>query len=113
VIWTPSEDTRYFLFFPQPKISHRFCTVGDTQIWGYVSGEFGGGRWEVELAPGSNQSLDYTDLRVILGIEAIYAERLRGHIEFGYVFDRRVNVAAFPNDYLPSDTVMLRGGLRF
>jgi hypothetical protein len=66
VIWTPSDDTRYFLVFPQPKISHRFYTLGDTQFWGYLAGEFGGGRWEVERASGIKDSLDYTDLRLIL-----------------------------------------------
>jgi hypothetical protein len=113
VIWTPSGDTRYFLFFPQPKISHRLLTVGQTQLWGYLAGEFGGGRWEVEVAPGTNESLDYTDWRVLLGMEAVQAERLRGHIELGYVFNRRINLASFPNDAYPASTLMLRAGVRY
>src|SRR5262249_5942651 len=48
VIWNPADDTRWFLVFPQPKISHRIATVDGTQVWGYVAGEFGGGRWAVQ-----------------------------------------------------------------
>jgi Domain of unknown function (DUF6268) len=113
VIWQPSDDTRYFLVFPQPKVSHRFVAIKDTQLWIYVAGEFGGGRWEVERAPGLNDSLDYTDLRVVLGIEAVQAERVRGHIELGYVFNRRVNFAGASSDFQPQSTMMLRAGLRF
>jgi Domain of unknown function (DUF6268) len=113
VIWNQSEDTRWFLVFPQPKISHRFGTVGATQIWGYVAGEFGGGRWEVERVRGVNDSFDYTDLRVILGIESVYAERLRGHLEIGYVFSRRMNFANAAADFTLPSTLMARAGFRF
>jgi hypothetical protein len=113
VIWNPSADTRWFLVFPQPKISHRLGTVNATQIWAYVAGEFGGGRWEVEVARGVNDSLDYTDLRVILGIESIHAERLRGHLEIGYVFNRRVNFANTTPDITLPTTLMARAGFRF
>jgi hypothetical protein len=113
VIWNPSEDTRCFLVFPQPKISHRFCNFGATQIWGYVAGEFGGGRWEVERAPGVNDSLDYTDWRVILGLESVQAEHVRWHLEFGYVFNRRVNYANVPTDITLPSTAMVRVGLRY
>jgi hypothetical protein len=110
VIWNQSDDTRWFLVFPQPKISHRFGTVGATQIWGYVAGEFGGGRWEVGRV---DYSLDYTDLRVILGLESVYAERLRGHLEIGYVFNRHVNVANSPSDLTLPSTLMARAGFRY
>jgi hypothetical protein len=113
VIWNPSDGTRCFLVFPQPKTSHRFGTAGATQIWGYVAGEFGGGRWEVERAPVVNDSLDYTDLRVILGLESVYAERLKGHLEIGYVFNRRVNYANAAADFALPSTLMARAGFRF
>jgi hypothetical protein len=113
VIWNPSDDTRYFLVFPQPKVSHRFVTIGDMQFWGYVAGEFGGGRWEVERLRGAYDSLDYTDVRVLLGLEIVRAEVLRGHIEVGYVFGRRVNLASAPVEETLPSTIMLRAGLRF
>ncbi len=112
VIWNPSDETRCFLVFPQPKVSHCFRTVGVFELWGYLSGEFGGGRWQVDRA-GTPESLDYTDLRVILGLESVHATGLRGRVEVGYVFSRRVNVANAGPDYNPADTIMLRAGLRY
>ena len=113
VIWNQSPDTRWFLVFPQPKVSHRFATVDGTQYWGYVAGEFGGGRWEVRRADGENDSLDYTDLRAVLGVEAITARGVKGHADVGYVFARTVNFSSAPSDYRPQSTVMLRLGVGF
>jgi hypothetical protein len=113
VIWNPSDETRCFLIFPQPKVSHRFVTVGTTELWGYVAGEFGGGRWEIENASGAADSIDYTDFRAILGVESVHAVRLKGHVEVGYVFARRANFAGGIPDYYPQSTVMLRAGIRY
>jgi hypothetical protein len=113
VIWNPSEDTRLFLVFPQPKVSHRFTTIGNLQIWGHVAGEFGGGRWGVERAPGINDSLDYTDLRLILGLDMVRANLLHGHIDVGYAFNRHVNFAGDPFEYTIPSTIMLRAGIHF
>jgi hypothetical protein len=113
VIWNPCEDTRCFLVFPQPKVSHRFVTIGATELWGYVAGEFGGGRWEVERASGAADSIDYTDFRAILGVESVHEHGWKGHVEVGYVFARRVNFADGLPDYYPQSTVMLRVGTRY
>jgi len=42
-IWTPNEDARYELVFPWPRISYRWTTIGNTDVWWYVRGELGGG----------------------------------------------------------------------
>jgi phospholipase/lecithinase/hemolysin len=114
VIWNPSDDFRCFLVFPQPKISYRLATLGDAQFWGYLAGEFGGGRWEVEGANGTTAfSLDYTDLRALLGVECASGPRLKEHVEVGYVFARRLNIASSLPDFKLQPTVMLRAGVRF
>ncbi|MFO0966021.1 MAG: DUF6268 family outer membrane beta-barrel protein [Gemmataceae bacterium] len=113
VIWNPSDDTRFFLVFPQPKISHRIATFGATQLWAYLAGEFGGGRWEIERPGGGHDSLDYTDARVILGLESAHGDRLKGRLDIGYVFARRINIAGDPRDYHPEPTLLVRAGLRF
>jgi hypothetical protein len=69
VVWSPDEDTRCVIVFPAPKVSHRLGTLAGTPLWGYVGGEFGGGRWSVERASGTIDSLDYTDLRAFGGLE--------------------------------------------
>jgi hypothetical protein len=113
VIWNPSEDTHCVLVFPQPKVSHRLTTMGGIQIWGYMLGDFGGGRWSVERSDGSHDSLDYTDLRVSLGLEAIAAHGLRGHVEVGYVFRRQVSFTSATPDFTPSDTALVKLGVSY
>ncbi len=65
VIWNPDDDTKLNFVFPQPKLAHRLTTIGDTQWWGYLSGEFGGGRWSFGQGEGPAAFLDYTDVRVL------------------------------------------------
>ncbi len=113
VIWNPNPDTRCLLVFPQPKLSHHFFTLGKTQWWGYLAGEFGGGRWSIERGNGAMDYLDYTDWRVYLGVECVGASGLKGHLEAGYVFNRTVNFTSATPDFNPDATVMLRVGLSY
>ena len=83
------------------------------QLWGYVAGEFGGGRWEIERAAGVADSIDYTDLRVMVGVESVHVLGLKGHVEVGYVFSRRVNFLSDTPDYKPQNALMLRAGFRY
>jgi hypothetical protein len=113
LIWNPNDDTRCFLIFPQPKVSYRLTTCGTTQWWVYLAGEFGGGRWSAERASGAIDSIDYTDIRAIVGLESIVPHGLKGHVEMGYVFGRRVNFTSDTPDYKPPDTLMLRAGISY
>jgi hypothetical protein len=113
VIWNPNEDTKCRLVFPEPRISRRIWTCGATQWWCYLQGEFGGGRWAVEQSDGRVESIDYTDLRLILGLEWVTPGRVKGHIEAGYVFDRKVNFTSAAPDFDPEDTVMVRLGISY
>jgi hypothetical protein len=113
VVWSPDEDTRCRLVFPEPRISRRLGTAGKVQWWGYLAGEFGGGRWAVEQNDGRVESIDYTDLRVILGLECVAPHRVKGHIEAGYVFDRKVNFSSAAPDFDPADTMMVRVGISY
>jgi hypothetical protein len=113
VIWNASEDTHCIFVFPQPKVSHRLTTIGQTQLWGYLLGDFGGGRWSVERTDGTHDSLDYTDLRLSLGLEGIARGGLASHFEVGYVFRRQVSFTSATPDFTPSDTVMLKAGVTY
>jgi hypothetical protein len=113
VIWNPNDDTKLNFVFPQPKLAHRLATSRNIEWWGYLSGEFGGGRWSVEQTDDSVMFLDYSDVRVILGAEWIYRHGLKGQLEAGFVFDRRVNFTSDIPDFKPGNTLMLRAGFDF
>lgn len=113
LIWTPNPDSRYDILFPNPKLAHRWTTLGNTDVWFYVSGEYGGGSWTINRIDGTDQA-DYNDIRVNLGIEGYGYRGLHGFFEVGYVFNRQIIYRYAPEDnYNPSDTVMLRAGLEY
>jgi len=115
VHWRPNSDWDAYLVFPNPKIRKRSITVGSSQWWVYVGGEYGGGRWTIERADGSGDDIDYNDLRVLFGIEWETQTQARGHVEVGYVFDREL---LFEKSQMPAklkldDSIMLRAGVDF
>ena len=111
VIWTPNPDTRWEIIFPEPRIARRFSTGGNTDWWGDVR------RMRRHLAyrtaSGAEDSYDYNDLRLILGLEWVGLTGLAGHVEVGYVFNRELLYLSGTPKVKPSDTVMLRAGLSF
>ncbi len=117
VIWCPDPDTRYELYFPRPKLSHRIATVRNSNLWGYVSGEYGGNTWTIQRIEGPiNQGdlVDYNDLRLCLGLEWVGFNGRRGNFEAGYVFNRRLMYQSglTPTTY-PHGTALIRGGFAF
>jgi len=112
-IWTPNPDTRYELLFPRPKLAQRVTTWRNTDIWGYVAGEYGGNTWTIDRVVVGPDVVDYADLRLSLGVEGVAAHRLRGNFEVGYVFNRRLKYRSGTPTAEPTDTVMLRGGLSY
>jgi hypothetical protein len=113
LIWTPNQDARYEILFPNPKLAHRLTTLGTTEWWWYVAGEYGGGSWSVERIAGDD-IFDYNDIRAIVGVEWTGQSGVRGLIEVGYVFDREILYRYLPpTSFDPEDTVMVRGGLTF
>lgn len=113
VLWSPDDDTKLELLFPQPKLSRRFVTTRDGQWWGYVAGEFGGGAWSVQRDSGVDDSVDYRDIRALLGVEHVNACGVKWRAEVGYVFGRRVDFVSNVGDYDPAATILLRAGLSY
>jgi hypothetical protein len=113
VVWSPNEDTKFRLVFPEPRISRHLGAAGKVQWWAYLGGEFGGGRWAVEQNDGRVESIDYTDIRVILGLECVAPCGVKGHVEAGYVFGRKVNFSSAAPDFDPADTMMVRVGISY
>ena len=65
-------------------------TIRNSNLWGYVEGEYGGNTWTIRRnQPGFNGDLvDYNDLRLSLGVESIGFNAQRMNFEVGYVFNR-------------------------
>lgn len=119
LLWQPNPETRFDLFFPEPKLAHYLSTVGNTDSWWYVGGYYGGGSWTVTRADTSEDSIDINDLRLVLGIEWGRNDQMRqgrrlGFFEVGYVFDRELLYKTSPIDNLSlQDTIMVRAGFGY
>ncbi len=113
IIWTPNPDARYEILFPNPKLARRWSTLGNTDVWVYVSGEYGGGSWTIQRQDGSSDQADYDDIRVNLGIEAYGLRGQHYFFETGFAFDRKVIYRSGSPTFNAADTVMLRGGLSY
>jgi hypothetical protein len=118
VVCDPSADAHYELVFPRPKLARRWITLANHNLWYYLAGEYGGGSWTVvrEGPPEFVDSVDYNDIRVLLGLEWLpEAESgMRGFVEVGYVFERELfYVSQSPADFELDDTFLIRGGIAF
>lgn len=113
VIWTPNQDTRFDILFPNPKLARRMLTLGNTDVWGYLRGEYGGGRWTMRHADGTDDVVELNDIRIMAGFDWYMLSGLKGNMEIGYVFDRHIIYQSGLPWAHPSDTVLFRGGLTY
>jgi len=113
-IWTPNEDTRWEVVFPYPRIEQRWTTIGTTDVWWYVRGEYGGGAWTIDReSDGGADRIDINDIRVASGIEFRGHGGITGYLEAGFVWDREVIYVGGAQPIKPDDTILVGGGLRF
>lgn len=119
ILWQPNPETRFDLFFPEPKLAHYLATVGTMDTWWYVGGYYGGGAWTVKRASGAKESIDINDIRLLLGLEWGRNDQMRdgrrvGFLEVGYVFQRELLYKQSPGDNLDlQDSVMVRAGFGY
>jgi hypothetical protein len=117
IIWTPDADTKVELLFPEPKIARRiFCERSfgrEINTWVYLSGEFAGDYWAVEMQNGSHEEALLRDCRVIFGIERKRIQGLGMKLEVGYVFGRRILYSGATAEFDPSDTILIRAGVQY
>jgi hypothetical protein len=119
ILWQPNPETRFDLFFPEPKLAHYIATVGTVDTWWYVGGYYGGGAWTVRRASGADESIDINDIRLLLGIEWGRNDQMRdgrriGFLEVGYVFQREIFYKQSPADNLDlQDSLMIRAGFGY
>lgn len=112
LIWQPNPDNRFDILFPNPKFAHRMSTVGTTDWWIYLAGEYGGGSWTFERTDGTSDQFDYNDIRLMVGIESFGASGAHWMFEAGWVTDRQIVYRSeLPPNFDPSDTFMLRSGI--
>jgi hypothetical protein len=115
LLWQPSPFTRFDIFFPEPKFSRYWRTIGTQDVWWYLAGEYGGDSWTMTRANQIEERVDINQIGVTFGFEwgrsdLIRTGQRRGFIEAGVVFDREIQYE-FSNDGRDLDEAfILRAG---
>ncbi len=113
VIWRPGPRVRFDILFPNPKLAWQLTVWGNTEWWGYVSGDYGGDAWTITLPGNAVQSIDYNDIRCAMGVEFNHMDGTRtGFFEVGLAFEREL-YRTVANSLGLHTTVFLRGGVAF
>jgi hypothetical protein len=114
IVWTPNSDTRFDILFPNPKLTRRLSTVGSTEWWWYLRGEYGGGNWTVKRVAGNVERTDYNDMRAAFGLDFHRTTNSNGYCEVGVAFNREILYKDSPEDNIkPTTTVFIGGGMSF
>jgi hypothetical protein len=123
LLWQPNPQTKWDIYFPRPKLAKYLGTLGNTDVWWYINGEYGGGSWTIEplyavngQPPPStaNRRVDINDYRVGGGFEWTYQSGFHAYVEVAYVFNREIVYASGPvTEQNLKDTFMLRGGFAY
>jgi len=112
IIWTPTQDVRLEILFPDPKLAWRMSNYGNTEWWWYVRGEYGGGAWTIKN--GANLiPMDYNDIRAAVGLEFVQLSGVSGLFEVGLAFERELFNVGPGGMYPLNSTVFLRGGVAY
>jgi hypothetical protein len=117
LIWDPSPDQHWEIFFPKPKIARRLSTINNHNMWMYLTGEYGGGAWTIVRDAGYTDAVDYNDIRVSFGLEWLPEAKSdwSAFVEAGFVFKRELFYVSQvpPNTVDLSDTFLIRAGVSF
>ncbi|MDR3233073.1 MAG: hypothetical protein LBT46_05330 [Planctomycetaceae bacterium] len=111
LIWTPQEDLSVELVFPRLRIAERINWFGtaDNPVkadWFYGAFEFAGGSWGYEPLAGMETTLDYHDMRLLIGLERKTSCGFTWGLETGYMFDRTLE--SYASRLRAADSVFLR-----
>ncbi len=109
----PTNDFKFDLYFPRPKLARRFPSNNSYDVWGYLGGEYGGGSWTIERVGGMGDQVDINDWRIFLGAEWLRQNAMTGFVEVGYVFNRELFYRSIGAPTEIDDTFMVRGGFAF
>ncbi len=108
LIWTPTDDWKFDLLFPKPRIALRTHQDDRSAWWAYISGEFGGGSWGMTRAGGAADTVTIRDLRLLFGVER-ESDGATFRLEGGYVFAREIEYGSGVGDQDLKNGGLVRG----
>lgn len=109
--WRPNNTNVWTLVFPNPRLDRFLKKINETDWWGYIQGDIGGGRWLVREY-GQSFNVDYNDYRVGVGLTFRSPSSITGSLEVGGAFGRETY--GFGRKLCePKSMVYLKGGVSY
>jgi hypothetical protein len=90
--------------FPRPRA--QYALNGAQRL--YVSGNLGGGTWDIEMPGEVNDVMTYRDFRLLFGHERLTDRGVLSAFELGYVFGRKLELREAANRFDFDDAFVLR-----
>ena len=110
----PDGDVRLEILFPNPKLAMRIPNSGPADWWGYVRMDYGGSNWAIKRTDGSDDTVDYNDIRLAIGFESQGEIDVTSIFELGVAFNRElVYRSHLPRTFGPNSTIFIRAALFF
>jgi hypothetical protein len=113
VLWNPNADWKFELAAPRPRIAWRFSHDDESDRWGYLVGEFGGGTWAIRRVSGLNDVATLSDYRLLAGYERKWASGRSWLVEAGFAFSRTLEYTSTPGEIELPSAALVRLGLTF
>ncbi len=116
VVWRSDDDSWVVeAVFPTPKVKKK-CNLIDSRsaLWFYARGEYAGDTWTIKSQmPGMRDDVvSYNDIRLAVGVEFEFIQNVKGYIEMGGAFDRKLEYKRL-GGISAADSFFLQGGLQF
>ena len=117
LLWQPTPRCELSLIFPEPKFAYELSTR--QHLWGYIAGEYGGGRWTFKNDAGHSEHVEYSDFRIVVGLEwredylaklPLLPPKSAAFLEAGYIFQRHLRFAGPSAQFEPDPAWMIRIG---
>ena len=101
---TSIRGLRMDLIFPRPRIEYAW----DSDTRSYISGQLGGGTWDIELPDSSQDVVTVREYQIAVGTESLNDDGDLVAFELGWVFNRAVEFRTLPGTFDLGDTVLLQ-----
>ena len=106
--WQANDATRIEAIFPQPRIVQTLGCWRGTTWEASIGGEFGGGGWAFKNDGNDRETIDYRDLRLLVGL-GCNGKHGQATLQAGYVFNRQLQYGTQQNfDFDPGNAWMVR-----
>jgi len=114
LIWSPNDNNRLELIYPEGRIATKVYKEGERERWLYLSGGYFGRTWRTQRTSGAFDDLSYSHWRIAVGYETSHlASGISWFVEAGFAVGRDLEYNSTIGNYTPGSRALVRAGFYF